>query len=230
MSDHEAAVEEVEKPKQMNIALLLLISLALFNAAFVLNEAFRWSNPIEGFMNGLIHGLFISIPYLIVAILWSVLAEAVCTLFKWRRVRSHAILLPAYAFTALMVVGFVMAPPTAERRFESRTGIELPKNALNLECHFFGGGFVDYTDRYYFQTTPDEVERLIEGMELKEGQLFRGDKGYLISFMPLPDCPDFNDWPEAKLYSKFEMPASGWFYYLITDDSRTKVYIMIGCI
>ena len=231
MSEEEIQAEE-PKPKQLSFGSLLLISLALFNGVYVFNELFRWSNPIQGLVNGLIHCIFYSIAWLIIFIPWSLLVMGLYVLFKRKKWRSHVVLSPVYLIVGMTLLGLIIQPPTAAKRFEGSTGIEFPKGVKNLKRHFSGGGIADYMDLYSFETTPDEVDRLIEGMGIDLGM-----KGTLLSevnqhssVQVIPGGPDYRDWSGAIEYSKHDFPKSGWFCYLITDESRTKVYIMVGCI
>ena len=228
-AENSAEEAKASEPKQLHFAILLLLSAALFVAAYAVNEAFRWTDHLQGFANALRHGPFIIMPWLVVVIPWSLLVAGLYKWRKWVKFRTHVVIAPSYMMLALAIVGLVMDPPTAAKRFESRSGIPLPDHVKNLECHFSGGGFIDYTDRYYFETTSAEVDRLIEGMDLKERELYRVNQRYLFMLESLPGCPDYHDWPNARLYERADPAKSSWFYYLITDESRTQVYIMIGC-
>ena len=218
------------KPKQLHFALLLVISFVLFNGAYVVDQIFRWSNHLEGLMGGIIHVMFFMVPWAMILLPWSLLVLALYKWRGWQRWRTHVVLAPSYLVMLLSIAGLVFQPPTPSRRFESRTGIELPENAQKLRYHFSGGGFIDYTDIYCFETTPEEVDRLIRGMGMNgDGSMLEKVNGH-TSVQYIPGFPDFRKWPGAVEYSKFDFPNTGWFYHLITDESRTKVYIMIGCI
>lgn len=136
-------------------------------------------------------------------------------------------LAPAVLALIVLIGSLITHPPTPSNRFRNFAKTELPTDIQNLHFHFTGGGIADYGDTYYFETSPREVDRLISDMRLREDEYF-GREG--LSHTPvsaLPGCPDFSLWQDAK---QFRRDDNGWFYYLITDATKTKVYMLIGCI
>lgn len=130
----------------------------------------------------------------------------------------------------LVTIGVLLVePPTPSRRFRNFAKTEMPENARNLHYHFTGGGVADYGDTYYFETTPEEVDRIIVRMHLDEDKFYGREGLTHTSIKKLADCPDFSTWKGARQYKGWD-ETRNWFYYLITDASRTRVYIMIGCI
>lgn len=214
-------------PKQPHFGVLLLLSFALFNLSPILDQTFRWSNPILGFRNGLVHVMILGIGWCLWLLPWSLL---VFGLYRWRkktRFRTFWILAPAAFALIATVVGLFVSPATPTVRFKKHAKAELPKNIQNLHWNFTGGGITDYTDTYYFQTTPEEVDRLIAELNLSRDTAYGFEGNYFTSVTKLPDCPDFSAWKNAQ---QFKCLNDSWFYYLITDSTRTQVYIEISCI
>lgn len=213
--------------KRLSFGLLLLISFVLFNGAYVIDQMFRWSDPLQGLTNGLIHIFFNGITWLLIILPWSLVIRALYRRRKWRRFRSQWVLAPSLLVMALTFATLVFSPPTPENRFRHFAHTELPENVDQLHYHFTGGGIADFGDTYYFQTTPAEVDRLITEMALQEDTFFAERKAGYSSVPTLPDCPNHQLWPDAKLYQRSE---NGWFYYLLHNAEKTEVYVFIACI
>jgi hypothetical protein len=130
----------------------------------------------------------------------------------------------------LVAIGaLIIHPPTPRNRFRSFAKIELPANAGNLHFHFTGGGIADYGDTYYFETTPGEVERIIRELNLSQDSAYGFEGNYHTSIEKIPGCPDFHSWVGARQYRGNDADEN-WFYSLITNSSKTQVYMRICCI
>lgn len=105
------------------------------------------------------------------------------------------------------------------------TKAELPALASDLHYSFSGGGLADYGDQYYFKCLPEDVDRLIEGMKLTPDQSYKGPGSYTI-ISGLPGCPDPDMWDGSSQYRRDDKT---WFYYLLANQSKTEVYVFIGC-
>lgn len=222
--------EETPKPKQMNSALLLLISVIAFPVGYSIDQTFRWTNHWEGFLSGLIQGAVLAIPWCLIYVL--PLSLIISGIYRWRRFkrfRTQWILAPSILIIAVMVGSLVFDPPSPAKRFEEFAKTTLPNNPRDLHYRFTGGGLADYGDTYYFTTSPSEVERLIRDMGLEENETYTSESMLYSGFSPLPGCPDFNTWEGAKQFKGWD-DRQHWFYYIITDSTRTQVYVMIGCI
>lgn len=215
--------------KPMHFGLLLLISFVIFNLGYIVEQTFRWSNHLHGFVNGVFHVMVFGIVWCLYLLPWSLIVFAIYRWRDWKRFRTHWALAPAILALVVSIGSLIMKPPTPENRFKSFAKVELPNRIQNLHYDFSGGGIVDYGDTYYFETTPDEVDRLIADMRLKEDEYYGREGLSHTSVSRLPDCPDFSAWSGAKQYRAND-EETGWFFYLITDASRTKVYMLIGCI
>ena len=217
---------EQDNPKHLNFWLLLVISFVLCNLAFIIDQTFRWSNHAEGFMNGIYHILFLGIAWLVYFIPWSLLIFTLYKWRKWKRFRTLWVLAPAIFIFLSMIAGLIFQPPIPAKRFKRFTRTELPANIQNLHYNFSGGGIADYYDTYYFETTPEEVDRIISAMGLDENKSYPAEEARYLSPSQLEVYPDISTWKDAKQYKS---DNHAWFYILLTDASRTKVYIQMGC-
>lgn len=221
--------ETTKDIKRLHFGLQLLISFALFNLGYIVDQTVRWSNHAQGFFNGVVHMLFFGIAWCFYLLPWSLVVYALYRWRGWKRLRTQWVLAPAVLVFLAMIGGLIFQPPTPSRRFKSFAKTELPPNARNLHYHFSGGGVADYGDTYYFETTPEEVERIIGEMRLNEDEFYGRKDLTHTTVSRLPGCPDISTWEGAKQYTGWD-DQQNWFYYLITDDTRTKVYMMVGCI
>ena len=211
----------------MHFGLVLLISFAVFNLGYVVDQTVRWSNHLDGLMNGVFHVMLFGLAWCIYLLPWSLIVFGLYRWRKWKRFRMHWVLAPAFLALVVSIGSLIIHPPSPTNRFKSFAKAELPKEIQNLHYHFSGGGIADYGDTYYFETIPNEVDRLVADIGLTEDEYY-GREG--LSHTPvsqLPDCPDFSTWSGATQYRADD---DGWFYYLITDATKTKVYILIGCL
>jgi len=216
-------------PKRLHFGLLLLISLVLISFGYIVDQTVRWSDPVQGLVNGLFHIPIFGIAWCVQLFPWSLVIFALYRWRKWKRFRTQWVLAPAMLVLIATIGNLLFHPPTPSVRFKEFTKTELPTNAQNLHCHFTGGGIVDYSDTYYFETTPDEVDRIVAALRLSEDEFFGREGLTHTSVSALAGCPDFSTWDGAKQYKGWD-DEQHWFYYLITDASRTKVYMMVGCI
>jgi hypothetical protein len=218
-----------DKRKPIHFGLLLLISFVIFNLGYVVDQTVRWSDHLQGLMNGVFHVMFFGIAWGIYLLPWSLIVFALYRWRKWKRFRTHWVLAPAALALIASAGSLIIHPPTPSNRFKGSAKTELPTEIQNLHYHFSGGGIADYGDTYYFETTPDEVDRLIVAMNLKEDQYYGRERLSHTPVSTLPDCPDFSAWTGGKQYRAHD-DGTGWFYYMIIDASKTKVYMLIGCI
>ncbi|MBN8458233.1 MAG: hypothetical protein J0M04_10390 [Verrucomicrobia bacterium] len=215
-------------PKQRNFALLLVGSFALFNGAYILDQTIRWSDHWDGFRCGLVHVIFIGIAWCIYVFPWSLIVFALYRWRKWSRYRAFWILAPAWAFLVFVLGSLVLEPPIPSVRFRTFAKSELPSDAVNVRHHFSGGGVADYFDTYYFETTPQEVERLIADMKLEEDVFGSMEMLPKLGYSQPPGWPDFLSWEGARWFRGHDA-AEHWFYNLVTDPTRTRVYVWVGC-
>ena len=221
--------QPAQNQKRLHFGLLLLISFALFNLGYVVDQTFRWSTHAQGFINGVFHILFFGIAWCLYLLPWSLIVFGLYRWRGWKRFRSQWVLAPAVLVLLATIGGLLFQPPTPSKRFKNFAKTDLPANVRNLHYHFSGGGIADYGDTYYFETTPEEVDRIINEMNLEEDEFYGREGLTHTTVSPLDACPDYSAWEGAKQYKGWD-DNEHWFYYLITDATRTKVYMMIGCI
>jgi hypothetical protein len=212
--------------KPLHFAWVLLISFVVFNFGFVVDQTFQWSNHFRGLMNGVFLIIIFGIAWVIYLVPWSLLIFCLYRWQKWKRLRTVWLLVPSVLFSAVVIAGVLISPPSPHERFQRFTKVQLPDNAEKIHYWFSGGGLADYGDTYYFQTTPEEVDRLITEMNLVE----RGgiEEGVFTPFYYSDEWPDYRTWSHATLYGAHT--DTGWFYYLLVNENRDEVYVSVGCI
>lgn len=222
-----------EQPAQdkmrQHFGMLLIISFALFNLGHIVAQTLRWTDHFQGFLNGVFHIMVFGIVWCFSLLPWSLIVFGLYRWRSWKRFRTQWVLAPAVLVLLATIGGLLFQPQTPARRFKSFTKTELPMNVQNLHCHFTGGLIADYSDTYYFETTPEEVGRIIRDMRLDEDEFYGQEYLTYTIVSRLPGCSDFSKWEGVKLYQGWD-DKEHWFYYLITDASNTKVYMVIGCI
>ena len=222
--------DETSKPKRMHFALTLLLSFLAFPVGYTIDQTFRWTNHWEGFLSGLMQGAIFSVAWCLIYILpWSLIIFGLYRWRRWQRFRTQWILAPSILIVTVMIGSLIFDPPRPANRFKNFAKTELPANAQNLCFQFRGGGFADYSDTYYFKTTPEEVDRIIADMGLSEDEFYGREGMSHTTVTQLEGCPDFSSWEGAKQFKGWD-ERQHWFYYLITDSTRTQVYVMVGCI
>lgn len=206
---------------------LLLMSFGIFSLSFLIDQMLRWSDPIKGLESGVVHiGLF-GVFWVLILAIWSLIIFGLYNWRNWQRFRSQWVLAPALLVLITFIVSLVLDPPTPSQRFSRFAKTELPANAGNLKFEFLGGGIADYCDTYYFETTPAEVDRLIREIGLVEDEFYTPSKHGLRR---LPGAPDPATWPTSRRFRNRQDVELRWFHELITDGTKTRVYIQIMCI
>jgi hypothetical protein len=222
--------EETLRPARLHFGLLMGLSFVALPLGYAVEQAFRWTDRWEGFLSGLLQGAMLGLPWCLIYVLpWGL---AILGLYRWRgwvRFRSQWILAPSLLVFGVMLASLVLDPPMPATRFANFTKVSLPSDAGVLHYRFTGGGLIDYGDTYYFTTTPSEVERLIREMGLEEDRFYSSQGERYPGFSPLPGCPDYASWEGGSHFKGWD-ERQHWFYYLITDSTRTQVYVMVGCI
>jgi hypothetical protein len=227
MDKLEEATEPEEK-KPMHFVLAFLLTLPLAGAGYVVDQAVRWTDHLQGLVNGLFHMLFLSMAWPIYMLPWCLAVYFSYRKRKSKKNRTLWIMGPAMLMSLFTLGMLVFQPPSAARRFESFTKTKLPENLTDLETHFSGGGIADYGDTYYFKTSSAEIDRLIREMKLEEDKYYSAEESSYSMIKALPNCPDYGKWVGAKKYTGWD-DREHWFYHLIADSSKTQAYIFVGC-
>jgi hypothetical protein len=203
------------------------LSFLVFQAGGILDFVVRWSDPMRGLMCGLVHAVFSSIFWLFSILPLTVSLRALCLKKRMGRYFLAVVLAPSASLLVAVLVGFLADPPTVKHRFQKFAKAVLPENVQGLHHSFTGGGLADHGDEYYFQTTPDQVDRLVKEMGLVENEL--DPTLPALPQVTLAGVPDLHQWRNARRYERNNQPV-GWFTVMITDATKTKVYISICCI
>jgi hypothetical protein len=226
--ESEAAID-FDRAKPMPLVLALLLSLPLFGVGYVIVQTIRWTNHLDGFMSGLIHLVFFSVGAAIYLIPWALIVHFSFRKRANQRRRTLWMLGPSVLMCLLSLSSLATNPPTAEQRFRRFAKTELPGGISDLRTNFSGGGLADYGDTYYFKTSSAEIDRLIREMELEEDKYYSQQKSPYSIIKVLPDSPDYRKWVGAKKFTAWD-DRKRWFYHLITDATKTQVYVFVGCI
>lgn len=212
----------------MHLAWLFVLSFLTFFIGFTVNHTFQWTDHWAGFQSGLVQGGFFALMWCTIYVLpWSLIIRGMYRRRQWQKFRTHWILAPSILIAAVLMGSLIIDPVSPHQRFSSFTKTTLPENAQHLNFQLTGGGFVDYSDIYYFRTTPSEVERLIRALDLEEISP-SADMQY-TGLKPLRGSPDFNAWKGARIFQGSD-ETKVWYYHMITDSARSQVYVMVGCI
>jgi hypothetical protein len=228
MSPASVVFDETTSAKPMRLVLALLLAMPLFGAGYVVEQTIRWTNHIDGLLNGLFHMAFFGIASTIYLIPWALIVH-----FSYRKRASQArrtlwMLGPSILMSLLVLSGLFTDPPTPQNRFRNFAKTELPTEMSDLTAYFRGGGVSDYGDTYYFKTSSAEIERLIREMKLEEDEYFSKQESPHSFIKVLPGCPDYAEWVGAKKYEGWD-DRNHWFYHLITDSAKSQAYIFVGC-
>lgn len=211
----------------MHGALAGLLSFLILISSYTLDQTIRWTDHLEGFRAALVHSLIL-LPFCAIFVLpYSLLVIGLYQWRKWRRFRTQWLVAPACLALIATLANLVVEPPTAANRFRRFAKAELPADARNLLYSASGGGFADYDDNYYFETSPAEVHRLLREMKFDPAK--GGELGFsIISGAKSLNGPDPAAWTEARVYQRHNV--DGWYYTLITDVAKSRVYISMSCI
>jgi len=224
---------EQREPRRLHFGHILLISFVVYSLGYIIDQTVRWTDHLRGFMNGVLQSTVpFGFQWCILVLPWSVMIFALYRWRKWRRFRTHLVLAPAVVWLIVSIGSLIVYPPTPSNRFKQFVKIDLPKNIQNLRYDFTGGGLADYRDSYYFQTTPEETDRLITEMKLAPAGPFARDGTDGPSDWAVEIPPGFSDitqWQGAVLYRRTD-DLTGWYYSLITDSNKTRVYIEVSCL
>ncbi len=222
--------DEPPKPKRIHFIAVMFLSFLIIVVGMVIEQSIRWTNHFEGMVSGLFQGVVIGVAFCVIYVLpWSAIIMVIYRFGRFKRFRTQWMLAPSIVLALLLISSLITNPPNPFIRFKNFTKTELPSNAQDLEYRFSGGGLADYFDTYYFKTTPAEVDRLIANLGLHEDNYYgQNDMTHTI-IKSLPGCPDFKSWEGARQYKGMD-ERQHWFYHIITDSTRTHVYIVVGCI
>lgn len=202
--------------------------MGLFLVTFAVFYAYNWTNFWEGLSSGLMHAVLPGLIFWLISFLpWSLLVFAICHFMRWRRARSYLTLAPSALLLLAAFASPLLWPVDPHKRFESATGVALPKEAAEIEYHFSGGGFVDSRDRYYFPCSPETVQGLIHSLQLQEREEWNPEHEPQPSFFT-PDLPDPRTWDSFRWFSSDL--REGRFVELFTDKEGTKAFVFTGSI
>ena len=212
-------------PRQPSLVFLLAVSFALFTGSFMVDQALRRTNPVDGFLNGLFHLMFTGPAWLVMGLIPGLLIQGLYRWRGWKRFRSVAIISPAIVYFVMGLSSLITSPPTAAGRLKKTGGVELPSTARDILTQFTGGGLTDYGDIYCFRCSPADTAQLIQALQLSlVAPANEGRQPW-----PIP-----SSWPDPSalrgrlVYERFREDEK-WIYTLITDSSREQVFLFVSC-
>lgn len=191
-------------------------------SSVVLDQAFRWSDLMEGIINGAFHSIFIAIAWIFYGLIPGLIIYGLYQWRRWQRFRSVAIAFPGIATLTFAIMGIILFPTTPANRLKQFTGADLPASAYDLRAHFSGGGIADFSDNYYFRCSPTDTDTLIRALGLTPTD----SSDHYLSDRPFLSWPDPATWTGSKFY-RGERDDGIWFYFLRTDAAREQVYLLV---
>lgn len=212
-------------PRQPPLLLLLAVSFALFTGSYIVDQTFRWTNPVDGFLNGLFHVMITGPAWLVMGLIPGLLIQGLYRWRGWKRFRAMAIISPGLVYFVIGLTGLITSPPTAAGRLKKTGGAELPSTARDILTQFTGGGLTDYGDIYCFRCSPADTDKLIQALRLSLVSPESGGR----QPSPIPSSwPDFSTLQGRLVYERFREEEK-WIYTLITDSSRELVFLFVSC-
>ena len=221
--------------RPLRVGYVLLLGYAIIVGWQAIRGVATWSDWRLGLISGAGNGVFVGgVVTLVIGVPWAIAIWFWFEKMGWSRWRTFILIVPALLVMAMGPLSFVnyLNTRTPPARFEQTTGCELPENLKNFRYHFSGGGFADYGDTYSFQTTPEEVDRLIREMELTGGggevevcywmEEDGGESGVLRGF------PGVEGWESIEGHG-WNDDHHHWYFELVHDETKTKVIIYLGC-
>jgi hypothetical protein len=225
----DAAPPRVTPPPLRLASLLIPLagSFALFTGSFVIDQAVRWTDTLDGIRNGLVQTIVTGLFWMVFGLLPGLLIYSLFQWRGWQRFRTIAILSPAIVIAVLVMVNLITSPPTPAHRLKSFTGAELPASAREIRTYFSGGGLRDYTDIYSFRCTAAETDALIRALYVSPVETE-------VEFSALHLPPSFPSWPDRSTWSggtyyhgESHLHGGRWSYTLQTDAAREQIYLWI---
>jgi hypothetical protein len=230
MSSEPAAADAPPSvsPPPLRLASLLFPlagSFALFTGSFVIDQAIRWTDTLDGIINGLVQTIVTGLFWMVFGLLPGLLIYSLFQWRGWQRFRTIAILSPAIAIAVLVMANLITSPPTPAHRLKNSTGAELPASAREIRTYFSGGGLHDYTDIYYFRCSAADTDALIRALNLSPIETE-------VESLFLQIGPSFQSWPDPSTWSgstqyRGHSDDDQWSYALQTDAAREQIYLWI---
>lgn len=197
---------------------LFVLSLLIFVGAIIVDTGVRCRSVGAALTLGLMNGLFFGgVLWVFVGVPVGLVVLGVYRWQGWHRFLNIMILTPSLCVLAFTTYGLIAHPTTAESRLRKLTGLEFPTSTKDLRSEYFGGGFCDSTDVFFFRCTREDAQKFIQTLKLKrlspeEQDFYHGAAS--------PDWPD-----EFRYTGDSENQFS--LYYLQTDSTGTQVLFTV---
>ena len=182
--------------------------------------AIRNTDVMGGAMIGLLQGTFISPFLLIVNVPLGAVGLAIGKIGKLRSYRTAISLVLASAISIVDIGSAIYQRATPKQALQRWTGVAFPQGATIHRHSYFGGGLADARYVFVFTCSAEETGRLIRELELS-GNPFHE------AYSRRPEI-DLEVWQPAEDWSQADGKGSADYLELITDSTRTKVYLAFG--
>lgn len=211
------------------------MSWGLFSLGMLIDYVRTWTSFWDGLLAGLIHVVFF---FSVAFAVWILpLNLIVLGLYRWRKWTGNSRLVGAMLPSVLIFLAvsiYALAyPQKSKERFARFVGASVPTGATGFRAFHSGGGVTDYSDYYYFECEPAELEGLLNAaqFEARDGREVLREDGKMWAFASLPpDWPQPAAWDGFQVYRLHDKPRKGWGAMLITDKDRHKVIVSVWCI
>jgi hypothetical protein len=146
--------------------------------------------------------------------------------------RTLLVSAPALVFALPYLGGGLVNPADPSEVFAKRMNHPLPANATDLRSWYFHGiGESHYM--FSIQATPDATDDLLQSAasEVVEHHPMLDPELGVHFELPINDVSVPKGWPKPKTWDGLKLYRSGQikdYCYIITDASKTRVFVMVG--
>jgi hypothetical protein len=146
--------------------------------------------------------------------------------------RALLVTAPVLVLALPYLVGGLIRPMSVEKTFEKRMRHALPAGATGLRSWYFHG----IGERHYmfsFQTTPDATDDLVKFTAcdiIEHPAMLDAELGVHYE-LPINGVAVPKGWPRPKTWEGLQVYRSDQikdYCYILTDASKTKVFVMVG--
>lgn len=179
------------------------------------------TDVLEGAMIGGAQGWFMSFFFLLFTLPLGALGLFIGNLGKLRPYRTAISLLLSSVMWIAGIGKALYDRASPELALKQWTGVDFPRDGVIKSHSYFGGGLVDDRHVFVLHCRAAETARLIRELTLKRGHILEGESDH-------PPEITADGWKPAERWQKFDPDGSPDYLELITDQSRSKVYLVFG--
>jgi hypothetical protein len=146
--------------------------------------------------------------------------------------RTLIVMSPVFLVNLPTLADAIFSPTSVRKDFQKRMHHPLPANATRLHAWYsHAPGEASYM--FCFNTMPEDTEALLESGSFKRRENHEMNEPEFGGYFDLPiggaRIPE--GWPHPKSWEGFEVYSSDTikdYSYILTDKSKTKVFVMVG--